>query len=58
VYIPYQFMEAAQDDRLRAAARDGRAAAGRREHRRLRQARREQQPARRPGRTVSPRTAG
>jgi hypothetical protein len=57
VYIPYQFMEAAQDDRLRTAARDGRAAAGRIEHRRLRQAR-QQQPARRPGRTVSARTAG
>ena len=40
MYIPYQFMEAAQDDRLRTAARDGRAAAVRRERRRLRQARR------------------
>jgi hypothetical protein len=58
VYIPYQFMEAAHDDRLRAAARNGHAAVARREHRRLRRARREQQPARRPGRRVSPRTAG
>ena len=58
MYIPYQFMEAAQDDRLRTAARDGRAAAVRRERRRLRQARRERRPARRPGRIVSPRAAG
>ena len=55
MYIPYQFMKTAQDDRLRAAARDGRAAAARRERRRVRQARR---PARRPGRVVSPRMAG
>ena len=56
MYIPYQFMEAAQDDRLRTAARDGRAAAVRRERRRRRQARRG--PARVPGRIVSPRAAG
>ena len=58
MYIPYQFMKAAQDDRLRTAARDGRAAAARRERRRLRQARREQRPARRLEHIVSPRTAG
>ena len=58
MYIPYQLMKAAQDDRLRTAARDGRAAAARRERRRQRQARREQRPARRPGRIVSPRMAG
>ena len=55
MYIPYQFMKATQDDRLRTAARDGRAAAVRRARRRLRQARR---PARRPGCIVSPRAAG
>ena len=55
MYIPYQLMKAAQDDWLRTAARDGRAAAVRRERRRLHQARR---PARRPGGIASPRAAG
>ena len=55
MYIPYQLMKATQDDRLRTAARDGRAAAVRRARRRLRQARR---PARRPGGIASPRAAG
>ena len=58
MYIPYQFVSALEDDRLRTAAGNGRAAAARREHRRLRRARRDQHPGRRPGRMLSPRAAG
>jgi hypothetical protein len=58
MYIPYQFMSALEDDRLRTAARNGRAAAARREHRRPRRARRDQRPGRRPERILSPRAAG
>ena len=58
MYIPYQFMKTEQDDRLRTAARDARAAAARRGRRRRRQARREQRPARRLEHIVSPRMAG
>jgi hypothetical protein len=58
MYIPYQFMKALEEDRLRTAARDGRAAAVRREHRRRSRARRDYRPARRPGRIPSPWTAG
>jgi hypothetical protein len=57
MYIPYQFMKAMEDDRLRTAARDGRAAAARHERGKLRRTRREQRPARRPERLLSPRTA-
>ncbi len=58
MYIPYQFMSALEDDRLRTAARDGQAAAARRQHRRLRRTRRVQRPGRRPERILSPRTTG
>ena len=58
MYIPYQFMMAMEDDRLRAAARDGQAAAVRRERRRRRSARREQRPGRGPVRILPARTAG
>jgi hypothetical protein len=58
MYIPYQFMKAMEDDRLRTAARDGQAAAARRARRRLRAARRDRRPARLPGRILSPRAAG
>jgi hypothetical protein len=57
MYIPYQFMKAMEDDRLRTAARDGRAAAVRHERRSLRRTRREQRPARSPERILSPGTA-
>ncbi|MDX6335123.1 MAG: hypothetical protein QOG05_2463 [Streptosporangiaceae bacterium] len=57
MYIPYQFMKAMEDDWLRTAARDGRAAAARHERRTLRRARREQRPARSPERILSPGTA-
>ncbi|MCW2911563.1 MAG: hypothetical protein JWL68_6352 [Actinomycetia bacterium] len=58
MYIPYQFMKAMEDDRLRTAARDGRAAAARPERRTLlRRTRREQRPARSPERILSPGTA-
>jgi hypothetical protein len=50
-------MKAMEDDRLRTAARDGRAAAARHERGKLRRTRREQRPARRPERLLSPRTA-
>jgi hypothetical protein len=55
VYIPYQFMKAVEEDRMRVAARDGRAAVARRERRRLRRGRR---PGRGPARILSPRAAG
>jgi hypothetical protein len=55
VYIPYQFMKAVEEDRMRVAARDGRAAVARRERRRMRRGRR---PGRGPGRILSPRAAG
>ncbi|MGD0925604.1 MAG: hypothetical protein ABR926_10475 [Streptosporangiaceae bacterium] len=58
MYIPYQFMMAMEDDRLRTAARDGQAAAVRRERRRLRGARRDQRPGRRPVQILPARTAG
>jgi len=58
MYIPYQFMTAMEDDRLRTAARDGRDAAARREHRRARRARRDRRPGRRAERNLAPRTAG
>ena len=54
MYIPYQFMMALEDDRLRSAAREGRAAAARRERRRARRVRRPS----RPDPVLSPRTAG
>jgi hypothetical protein len=55
VYIPYQFMKALEDDRMRAAARDSRAAEARRARRSRRRARR---PGRGPARILSPRAAG
>jgi hypothetical protein len=58
VYIPYQFMKAMEDDRMRAAARDGRAAVARRERRRRRRARRGRRPGRGPAWLLSPRAAG
>ncbi|HEY8043760.1 MAG TPA: hypothetical protein VIF35_05815 [Streptosporangiaceae bacterium] len=58
MYIPYQYMKALEDDRMRAAARDARAAVARRERRRLRRARRGLRPGRGPARILSPRAAG
>ena len=58
MYIPYQFMKAMEDDRMRAAARDGRAAVARRERRRRRRARRDRRPGRGPAWILPARAAG
>lgn len=58
MYIPYQFMQALEDDRMRAAARDARAAVARRERRRLRRAHRDRRAARGPARILASRAAG